>query len=66
MLISIQVILEQRFRLLKPMQRMFRGRMLLVLPLVLPLVVYDLLDQDCAALASNGELSIANSGSALY
>lgn len=34
--------------------------------LVLPLVVYDLLDRDCAALASNGELSIANNGSALY
>ena len=34
--------------------------------LVLPLVVYDLLDRDCAALVSNGELSIANNGSALY
>ncbi|OCL08445.1 glycoside hydrolase family 6 protein [Glonium stellatum] len=34
--------------------------------LVLPLVVYDLPDRDCAALASNGELSIANNGSALY
>lgn len=34
--------------------------------LVLPLVVYDLPDRDSAALASNGELSIANNGSALY
>lgn len=30
------------------------------------MVVYDLPDRDCAALASNGELSIANNGSALY
>jgi len=29
-------------------------------------VVYDLPDRDCAALASNGELSIANNGVALY
>lgn len=29
-------------------------------------VVYDLPDRDCAALASNGELSIANNGSAIY
>jgi len=28
-------------------------------PIVLTLVVYDLPDRDCAALASNGELSIA-------
>ena len=34
--------------------------------LVLPLVVYDLPDRDCAALASNGELALANNGSALY
>ncbi|KAL5118535.1 hypothetical protein ACEQ8H_003550 [Pleosporales sp. CAS-2024a] len=33
---------------------------------VLPLVVYDLPERDCAALASNGELSLANNGSALY
>ncbi|OAL04200.1 1,4-beta cellobiohydrolase [Phaeosphaeriaceae sp. SRC1lsM3a] len=34
--------------------------------LVLPLVVYDLPERDCAALASNGELSLAKNGSALY
>lgn len=34
--------------------------------LVLPLVVYDLPERDCAALASNGELSLANNGTALY
>jgi cellulose 1,4-beta-cellobiosidase len=34
--------------------------------LVLPLVVYDLPERDCAALSSNGELSLANNGSALY
>lgn len=28
-------------------------------PIVVPLVIYDLPDRDCAALASNGELSIA-------
>jgi cellulose 1,4-beta-cellobiosidase len=33
---------------------------------VLPLVVYDLPDRDCAAYASNGELSIANNGETLY
>ncbi|KAH3985104.1 glucanase [Parastagonospora nodorum] len=33
---------------------------------VLPLVVYDLPERDCAALASNGELSLANNGTALY
>lgn len=33
---------------------------------LIPLVVYDLPDRDCAALASNGEYSIANNGSALY
>ncbi|KAI5795399.1 cellobiohydrolase II [Peziza echinospora] len=31
-----------------------------------PFVVYDLPDRDCAAKASNGELSSANGGSALY
>ncbi|KAH7086462.1 1, 4-beta cellobiohydrolase [Paraphoma chrysanthemicola] len=34
--------------------------------LVLPLVVYDLPERDCAALASNGELTLANNGTALY
>ncbi|KAL5428515.1 hypothetical protein PMIN04_000660 [Paraphaeosphaeria minitans] len=34
--------------------------------LVLPLVVYDLPERDCAALASNGELLLANNGAALY
>jgi cellulose 1,4-beta-cellobiosidase len=34
--------------------------------LMLPLVVYDLPERDCAALASNGELSLANNGAALY
>ena len=34
--------------------------------LVLLLAVYDLPDRDCASLASNGELSIANKGSAFY
>lgn len=34
--------------------------------LVLPLVVYDLPERDCAALASNGELSLVKNGSALY
>lgn len=29
-------------------------------------VVYDLPDRDCSALASNGELSIANGGEAKY
>lgn len=33
---------------------------------LIPLVVYDLPDRDCAALASNGEYTIANNGSALY
>jgi cellulose 1,4-beta-cellobiosidase len=28
-------------------------------PIVVQLVIYDLPDRDCAALASNGELSIA-------
>ncbi|KAL1621104.1 hypothetical protein SLS56_009309 [Neofusicoccum ribis] len=34
--------------------------------LTLPLVVYDLPDRDCAAAASNGELSIANDGVNIY
>jgi cellulose 1,4-beta-cellobiosidase len=34
--------------------------------LVLPLVVYDLPERDCAAYSSNGELSLANNGAALY
>lgn len=33
---------------------------------IVPFVVYDLPDRDCAAAASNGELSIANGGAALY
>lgn len=33
---------------------------------IAPFVVYDLPDRDCAAAASNGELSIANGGAALY
>ncbi|KAF2436104.1 cellobiohydrolase-like protein II precursor [Tothia fuscella] len=33
---------------------------------VIPLVVYDLPDRDCSALASNGELSNANGGAAKY
>jgi cellulose 1,4-beta-cellobiosidase len=33
---------------------------------IIPLVVYDLPDRDCAALASNGELSIAGGGEAKY
>jgi cellulose 1,4-beta-cellobiosidase len=33
---------------------------------VAPFVVYNLPDRDCAALASNGELSLANGGEALY
>jgi cellulose 1,4-beta-cellobiosidase len=34
--------------------------------LVLPLVVYDLPERDCAALSSNGELSLAKNGTLLY
>jgi cellulose 1,4-beta-cellobiosidase len=34
--------------------------------LIVPLVVYDLPERDCAALASNGELSLAKNGSAMY
>lgn len=33
---------------------------------IVPIVVYDLPDRDCAALASNGEYSIANGGAANY
>ena len=35
-------------------------------PEIFPIVIYDLPDRDCAALASNGELSIANSGLTYY
>ncbi|KAF5387593.1 hypothetical protein D9757_006522 [Collybiopsis confluens] len=34
--------------------------------LLVPIVIYDLPDRDCAALASNGEFSIANNGAANY
>ena len=33
---------------------------------LLQIVVYDLPDRDCAALASNGEFSVANDGVAKY
>jgi cellulose 1,4-beta-cellobiosidase len=33
---------------------------------VIPLVVYDLPERDCSALASNGELSLADGGEAKY
>jgi cellulose 1,4-beta-cellobiosidase len=35
-------------------------------PELFPIVIYDLPDRDCAALASNGELSIANNGLSYY
>jgi cellulose 1,4-beta-cellobiosidase len=35
-------------------------------PVLFPIVVYDLPDRDCSALASNGELSIANNGLSYY
>jgi cellulose 1,4-beta-cellobiosidase len=35
-------------------------------PVVITIVVYDLPNRDCAALASNGELTIANNGLANY
>ncbi len=35
-------------------------------PIVITIVIYDLPDRDCAALASNGELSVSNNGLALY
>ena len=34
--------------------------------MIVPFVVYNLPDRDCAAAASNGELSIANGGAAIY
>jgi cellulose 1,4-beta-cellobiosidase len=36
------------------------------LPIAITIVVYDLPDRDCAALASNGELTVANNGLATY
>lgn len=35
-------------------------------PIVMTIVIYDLPDRDCAALASNGELQIANNGLQTY
>ena len=35
-------------------------------PIVVPIVVYDLPNRDCAALASNGELTISNNGLQYY
>jgi cellulose 1,4-beta-cellobiosidase len=35
-------------------------------PMIVPIVIYDLPDRDCAALASNGELSISNNGLSYY
>jgi cellulose 1,4-beta-cellobiosidase len=35
-------------------------------PTIFPIVIYDLPDRDCAALASNGELSISNNGLSYY
>ena len=35
-------------------------------PELFPIVIYDLPDRDCAALASNGELSIADNGLSFY
>jgi len=35
-------------------------------PEIVPIVIYDLPDRDCDALASNGELSIANNGLSYY
>jgi cellulose 1,4-beta-cellobiosidase len=35
-------------------------------PIIVPIVIYDLPDRDCAALASNGELSISNNGLQYY
>jgi cellulose 1,4-beta-cellobiosidase len=35
-------------------------------PVLFPVVIYDVPDRDCAALASNGELSIANNGLNYY
>jgi cellulose 1,4-beta-cellobiosidase len=36
------------------------------LPIVITFVIYDLPDRDCAALASNGELTVSNNGLATY
>lgn len=36
------------------------------LPVVMTIVIYDLPDRDCSALASNGELQIANNGLQTY
>ncbi len=36
------------------------------LPIVITIVIYDLPNRDCAALASNGELTVANNGLAIY
>lgn len=35
-------------------------------PIVITIVIYDLPDRDCAALASNGELTVSNNGLATY
>ncbi|HLZ61762.1 MAG TPA: glycoside hydrolase family 6 protein [Ktedonosporobacter sp.] len=35
-------------------------------PVVITIVIYDLPDRDCAALASNGELTVTNNGLAMY
>jgi cellulose 1,4-beta-cellobiosidase len=35
-------------------------------PIIVPIVVYDLPNRDCAALASNGELTISNNGLQYY
>lgn len=35
-------------------------------PIVITIVIYDLPDRDCAALASNGELTVANNGLSTY
>jgi len=35
-------------------------------PIVIEVVIYDLPDRDCSALASNGELTVANNGLATY
>ncbi len=37
-----------------------------MLPVVITIVIYDLPNRDCAALASNGELTVANNGLARY
>jgi cellulose 1,4-beta-cellobiosidase len=35
-------------------------------PIIVPIVIYDLPNRDCAALASNGELTVANNGLQYY